>query len=565
MPRVAPLLLAVAVAVIAAAPARAAVAPSDKIDAAPDIVGPGTCVSSAGNVWIKTTNIGVMGNPFTTSPDPSAQWPGPSGVQYLGFWSLWVGAKNPGAGDPNDLRRVSSLFEWRPPSLAPEDRIYSAYEGQGAGTRDFDDDGDGRVDEEFLNGRDDDHDGRIDEDFAALSQQMCALEMRDDTEAAINAAGAERHVPLHLGVRQTTYAFAAPGANDFIAVDYRIVNRSGHALDSAYVGFFVDPDIGPVSDDRFYADDQADPRVPQGHYVETVNPSDPRYDAGLCAQDTVHVNGFTYFDNDGDLGRTNGAGAFLLLGHTTDPAGIRAPRRVGFRMYRTYAPGTPYVQGGQPTIDLERYETLSSTVGIDPLTGLISETRTDAGLNTDYRSICSVGPFLDWQDGGEISVQVGYAVQRCDYARPLDDPRDPSMPDEARYANVVRAAIEAQRTFRGAPVRVSGAEPTPDQRGRETAITAPPGQTLELADCRDPEGSTRIVDDQQPSWFDVDCNFCTGVPGHLDRRWIAAAPPPNPRLRLTPGPRRVTIEWDNRSEAVPDPSSGLLDVKAYRL
>jgi hypothetical protein len=533
--------------------------------AVPDIVGPGSCVSSVGNVWIKTTNIGFMGNPFVQSPDPSAQWPGPSGVQYLGFWTLWVGAKNPEALDPSEARRVSAGGDWRPPSLAPEDRIYSSYEGQARGTRDFDDDADGRVDEEFLNGKDDDHDGNIDEDYAAISQQMCTCEMRDDTEQAIAAVGPERHVPFHLLVRQTTYAFAAVGANDFVAVDYRIQNDSGHQLDSVYVGFFVDPDIGPVADDRFYADDQADPRVPQGDYPEEVTASDPRYDAALCHEDTIRVNGFTYFDNDGDLGRTNGAGAFLLLGHTTDPSGIKAPRRVGFRMYRTYTPGTPFVQGGQPTVDVERYETISSTVGIDPLTGFISEERTDGGLNTDYRSICSVGPFLEWQHGEAISVQVAYAVQRCDYTRPLDDPRDSNRPDPARYANLVRAAIEAQKTFRGGPTRTTRDEPTPDQRGRETAVTAPPGQILELSDCRDPEGTTRTVDDTGPTWFDTDCNWCTGLPGFVDRHWIAAAPPPSPAIRLTPGPRRVTIEWDNRSETVPDPSSRLLDVKAYRI
>jgi hypothetical protein len=557
--------VALLVLATAAGVARAAADTPLSTQAAPDIVGPGSCVSSAGNVWIKTTNLNYMGNPFLQSPDPSAQWPGPSGIQYLGFWTMWVGAKNPGALDPSQVRRVSGTNEWWPPSLAPEDRIYTSYEGQANSGRDFDDDADGRVDEEFLNGKDDDFDGRIDEDFAAISQQMCTCEMRDDTDQALNLGGPERHAPFHLLLRQTTYAFAAPGANDFVAVDYDLENQSGQTLDSAYVGFFVDPDVGPAADDRFYADDQADPRVPQGDYAEEVPTTDPRYDPMLCPRDTIRVRGFTYFDNDGDEGRTNGAAAFLLLGHTTDPTGAKAPARVGFRMYRTYTPGTPYVQGGQPTVDIERYETLSSTVGVDPVTGFITEERTASGLNSDYRSICSVGPFRDWRHGEHITVQVGYAVQRCDYTRPLDDPRDPSRPDEARYSRLVRAAIEAQKTFRGGPVRALRGEPTPDQRGRETPILAPPGQLLELADCRDPEGSIRIVDDRNPGWFDVDCDWCTGLPGHLIRHWIAASPPPGPQVRLTPGPRRVTIEWDNRSETIADPSSGMLDVKAYRI
>jgi hypothetical protein len=533
--------------------------------APPDIVGPGACVSTAGNVWIKTTNIGVMGNPFVQSADPSGQWPGPSGVQYMGFWTLWVGAKNTEAEAPELVRRVSNFIEWRPPTLAPEDRIYSAYEGQAGGIRDFDDDGDGVRDEEFLNGKDDDHDGRIDEDFAAVSQQMCTCEMRDDTEQAVNQAAAEKHVPFHLLVRQTTYAFSVPGANDFVGVGYEIYNQSGHTLDSAYVGFFVDGDVGPTSSDRFFADDLAEPRIPSGDYVETVPPGDSRFDAEKCVLDTVHVNGFTYIDDDGDMGRTPGAGAFLLLGHTIDPTGAKAPRRVGFRMYRTYAPGTPFQQGGLPTVDIERYETLGSTLGIDPSTGLISEERSDLSTKTDFRSICSVGPFLDWQDDTKIDVEVAFAVQRMDLNRPLDDPTDPSRAEPKRYEAVVQAAIEAQKTFRGGGVPPAAGDASPDLIGRETGIIAPPGTLLELADCRDPEGSTRVVNDHDYSWFDLDCNYCTGAVGRVQRSWLAAAPPPSPNVHYTPKDRRVVLEWDNRSETTPDPSTGLFDIKAYRV
>jgi hypothetical protein len=47
--------------------------------------------------------------------------------------------------------------------------------------------------------------------------------------------------------------------------------------------------------------------------------------------------------------------------------------------------------------------------------------------------------------------------------------------------------------------------------------------------------------------------------------WLAAAPPPNPDLRLTPDDRKVTVEWDNLSEITPDPSSGFLDFNTYRI
>src|SRR5262252_3249086 len=62
--------------------------------AIPDIYGPGA-VLRGGNVFMKITNNGFNGNPFFAfSSDPSAQWPGSSGVQYLYQEVLAVGAVN---------------------------------------------------------------------------------------------------------------------------------------------------------------------------------------------------------------------------------------------------------------------------------------------------------------------------------------------------------------------------------------------------------------------------------------------------------------------------------------
>lgn len=536
------------------------------LHAVPEINGPGR-VSTAGNVWMKTTNIGILGNPFTAqSSDPSGQWPGPSGVEYLFFIGLWVAAKNPEAQDPALVRRVSHNTEWRPPSLAPEDRIYLSYDGAVNGAREVDDDNDGRVDEEFLNGKDDDFDGRIDEDYAALSQQMFACELRDDTDQAVNANFAEKHVPFGLLVQQTSLAFAVPGANDFAAADYKIINRSGHMLDSVFVGFFVENDVGPTAEDRYFSEDLPEPRVPQGDFVESIpSANDLRYHPQLCTQDTIHVRGFSVTDDDGDMGRTPGAASFLLLGHTIDPTGQKAPRRVEFRMYRFYAPGTPYVQGGTPTVDIERYEAMSTPFGIDPMTGLINEERPEETTKNDTQALCSVGPFLNLQNGESISVQIAHAVQACDYTKPANSPFDASQPNPERYAAMINNAIEAQKTFRGKYLATPVGE-TPDQRGRETGLRAAPGTQFETADCRDEElGTTRLVTANQTVWFDFDCNYCTGVPGALARQWLAAAPPPNPGMRLTAQDRKVVIEWDNLSEVTPDPSSVEYDFSKYRI
>src|SRR5262249_32260783 len=103
--------------------------------AVPDIFGQGS-VLTVGNFFMKVTNCRLVGNPFTTGPsDPSGQWPGASSVESLNFAGFGVGAVNPFASDPNAVRRVSYITEWRPPTLAPEDRIYRAYDGIVNGVR----------------------------------------------------------------------------------------------------------------------------------------------------------------------------------------------------------------------------------------------------------------------------------------------------------------------------------------------------------------------------------------------------------------------------------------------
>ena len=71
------------------------------------------------------------------------------------------------------------MLEWRP-TLAADDRVRTAWHGRLGGRRLYDDDGDGRVDEDILNGKDDDGDGEIDEDLGFSCQEMMAADCVDD-------------------------------------------------------------------------------------------------------------------------------------------------------------------------------------------------------------------------------------------------------------------------------------------------------------------------------------------------------------------------------------------------
>lgn len=584
--------------------------------AIPDIFGPGA-VLNVGNLVMKVTNNGVDGNPFTNvSSDPSCQWPGASSVEYMNFIGLAVGAVNPLATDPTAIRRVSYIQEWRPATLDAEDRIYRAYDGIVNGSRFINEDGDNDArfgfsvaDEDFLDGRDNDGDGLIDEDFGAIGQQMFSLVLRDDTQQAIAAGGAERHVPLGMEARKTAWAYSIPGYTDFNVIHHRLINRSGHVLDSVVVGFRVDMDCGPTDIGTYFSDDFDLNTYPQGDFmIETagtdlrLQPATDRSnlvldvpaDSALCPRYPIRVQGFSVADDDGDDNRTPGIAHFLLIDHSIDPMGENGPARVGWRAFRSYVGGTPYTQGGNPTIDQQRFELMAGIENIDPKTGFINAPPGDQ--RGDFSAFASVGPWLNVPDGGSIDVTVAIGVAAGTYRSALNYLNDYNAAKDGDFVTqgasllsaypVLDNALSAQIAFSGA-YEVKDWPLLPDFHGRETALVAPLGQFITAQGCDTRELSARLVTDRQYEWFDFDCNYCTGAwspsrGGLFHRTWLAEAPPPSPATNIsttfnyTDNPNRtsdliaagdatVRLAWDNGSELVPDPKTGQFDFRGYRI
>jgi hypothetical protein len=580
----------------------------------PDIFGPGA-VLSVGRVFMKCTNYGLDGNPFTAySSDPSGQWPGASSVEYLNYVGIAVGAVNPFATDPLAVRRVSLTTEWRPPTLDPEDRMYRSYDGIVNGVRYKNDDGDSeplsgeqRIDEEILDGRDNDGDGLIDEDFAALGQQMYTCVMRDDTPQAINAGGSERHVPLGLEMWKSNWAYSISGYMDFNVIQYDIYNRSGHTLDSVTIGFRTDMDCGPLETSGYWSDDENLPYYPHGDFLIQTSDKDKRLqpasdhtavsgassDSALCPRYKLRVQGWSCADDDGDTGKTPGIATVMLLDHTIDPTGTNGPSKVGIRAFRSFTGGTPYGDGGNPTIDQQRFEFMTSTENIDPLTGFISATTGEQ--KGDYSEYVSLGPWRNLADGGHLQATLAFGVStgtwllaqkyNLDYERAYNTTAG-AVPDPtaltSKYPTLANA-LAAQIAFEG--VYETRVWPwLTSSYGRETPVKAPPGQLLSLQDCRDQDG--RPVNDRDFTWFDFDCDYCTGAysktlqTGFFHRTWLAGSPPPspssnmsasynysdNPNRQFVPaGDGQVTIAWDNLSETTPDPKTGEFDFRGYKL
>jgi hypothetical protein len=122
--------------------------------------------------------------------------------------------------------------------------------------RGFDDDGDGRIDEDELDGLDNDgdwimarddlnHNGKpdhgepnVDEDYGAISEQDTYFAYRDSFPREESGGSIEGHVPLNIKVFQKAYAWDNLVKEPIIPIDYYIINRGLCALDSVYVGFF---------------------------------------------------------------------------------------------------------------------------------------------------------------------------------------------------------------------------------------------------------------------------------------------------------------------------------------
>jgi hypothetical protein len=589
--------------------------------AIPDVYGPGA-VLNVGNVVMKVTNNGVLGNPFpATSSDPSGQWPGTTGVEYLYFLGAAVAAVNPTATDPAAIRRCTYTTEWWPPSGDPEDRIYRAYEGIVGGNRYSNDDGDKNpntgepyIDEDFLDGRDNDGDGKIDEDYAAVGQQMYSCVMNDYSPAALAFVGVERHIPLGLELRQVAWAYSSPKYANFNPVEWTVINRSGHTLDSLYIGFRLDMDCGPITKSNYFNDDVDIPWAPSGDF--TVSTFSPRLGNPERAQITsdgdtlcpfvhIRVNGFSVVDNDGDQGATPGVPSFLLLGHTIDPLGIKAPARVGFRAYRSFIGGTPYTSNGNPTIDQQRVEFMRSDQNINPETGLIDAEQGDQ--DGDYSAWAAVGPFLSLENGASIQATMAFAIQRGDrvtldqYKQDYSEYKAGQKTLEQMFEKypIVENAFKAQLTYEGKydktvptgyETQVPGGKDSQSQpegyHGCETSVRLPKNtpSTYMSESCSDRENPPKLVDDSHYTWFDFDCDPCTGVWDETDggfflRRWVAESPPPSPKLNVSGGynysdnPSRVvasgdnqiTLAWDNLSEVTPDPDQKNFDFRWYKV
>jgi hypothetical protein len=500
----------------------------------------GENVHNIGELQMHVGNWGNFGSwpgsANTFSEAPSAQWPAGSGTEYLYVSGLWVGAMK---GGVPAVSTSAYAIEFRP-TQDPLDIMYRTAEGARGGNRlpslTADDDNDGTIDEDWLNGWDDDLDGLIDEDFAAVSKQMFSCQYTDDQPTAIQIY--PQHNPLHIHVRQESYQWEEDRFDDFVGANFWITNIGDEVLTDLYIGFFADGDAGNRDADNYWEDDAT------GFLPIPVRCTD----LGPVSIDIAYT-----YDADGDDGNTLGYFGILFLGHTTDPTGFLAPERVGISTYANFAGSQSFEEGGDPTNDFERYELLSSQT-----------IERDATIPRDYRMLMAAGPFSQLDPGSTLVFQTAFAI------------------GEGRRGLIENSA-NAQLTYNGAWFNLDGNRMT-GIGGRETPVPGPV-EGVVVDSCKEETKTPRDWNLKEPIWINNDCaredlfqtvcgyppqdsaKYMTGINGQETQVfWIVGTAPPPPSMRIDHcADDGVVVYWDNFSETVPDVKTQLPDFEGYRV
>lgn len=81
------------------------------------------------------------------------------------------------------------------------------------------------------------------------------------------------HVPMGLKVIQSSYTWDNQQSDGIHILQFRVINNSTRTIDSAYVGFFVDADVGPIDISGFNYNNSSGYAV-ASHMGYTLNPVD---------------------------------------------------------------------------------------------------------------------------------------------------------------------------------------------------------------------------------------------------------------------------------------------------
>ncbi len=201
--------------------------------------------TNAGILGLSVTNLGYVGSAFETAYQengdyqPSGEYPLNSNVEHVFLGGIWVGAVaadgtihvSTGAQDAQNLVDGDEIreFDYYYNEDVPDDPENSTYVWS-------------------YRQNDDNYDSR------ALATQHIQAYLTDYANVESG-----NHVPLGLKVILRALAWGSAYADDFVILDYAIVNVSGTELRDVYVGYWTDTTVGNTENTNPY-----DPNAPVG-------------------------------------------------------------------------------------------------------------------------------------------------------------------------------------------------------------------------------------------------------------------------------------------------------------
>ena len=144
------------------------------------------------------------------------------------------------AGEGDGIREIASSragFE-RAKGAPPTGYHEGVKGGFRAPSVDADDDRDGRIDEDRLDGVDNDGDGAVDEDFAAVGDQMVVTEYRTPVNSGPSLLG--QMSPTALTFHQEVYAWSLPHINGTVMINLWVRNAGFETINNVHIGVYFE-------------------------------------------------------------------------------------------------------------------------------------------------------------------------------------------------------------------------------------------------------------------------------------------------------------------------------------
>ena len=458
-----------------------------------------------GNVGLTVTNAGFVGRAnIRNNPTgaPSFEYPLNSGVEHLFEAGLWVGAirsdglmtvRTGAITSSSGYRAGAAGYEFG--QTAPFSRRSSLPESP-----------------DFVPG--------------AVSHEDFLTGYRDDLQfvPSTTTPFPDFAGRLGLAVDQRSYAYNFPFAESFVVTEFNLVNTSGQAWDSVYVGLYHDLVVRNVNTTT----DAGTAFFNKGGlgYADTLQTS-YAFNAG-GTEETLNTYGAVTFLGAEWRDPATGQVRFVHPNTADALAAAGLPRPGVYpRWWLFSGAGDPELN--RPETDQDSYRRMGTPYPNPALFGSTGEyeaaraafyerLRTDGTrAQGNWLGATSVGPFRRVAPGDTLRVSFAFVAARKpdqfqgQVGKPVDTPESRSI--------LASNVGWARRTYAGEDVNLNGV---------------------------------------------VDAGEDRNGNGRLDR-FLVPEPPRTPRVRVELAAGKATLYWDESAETSVDPVTGARDFEGYRI